>query len=366
MAPPYSHARTFEATRNIFPKSVSGSRVAEMVHLEASPELAPAMPVADRPIAMVDSTALLVVRDVLVRFKRFIAVDRVSFDLAAGDLLGLIGPNGAGKTTLLRSVAGLHPSDAGLIQILGRRLNRSDGDSMRDIGFTPDTPPLYEQLSVRDFLRFIGRGYDLSPRETDERIDFWLGKVWLSEKADQKISTLSRGMRQRVGIARTLLPNPHVILLDEPAAGLDPAGRVQFRELLNELRRQGKVVIVSSHILADMGEYCSHIGIMSHGKLMRFGTVREVSETGDATRSTYRIQLSKPISDIERRISNLADLERIQMTDHTLTLGYHAGEEHAAYLLRELIRLDIPVCGFREVEANLEQAYLNTGVRQVD
>lgn len=324
------------------------------------------VPASRPPIATVESSALLVVRDVLVRFKRFVAVGCVSFDLNAGDLLGLIGPNGAGKTTLLRAVAGLHPTDAGLIQILGRRLNRSSGESMRDIGFTPDTPPLYEQLSVRDFLRFIGRGYDLSPRETEERIDFWLAKVWLSEKADQKISALSRGMRQRVGIARTLLPNPHVILLDEPAAGLDPAGRVQFRELLNELRRQGKVVIVSSHILADMGEYCSHIGIMSHGKLVRFGTVREISETGDATRSRYRIRLSKPVIDMARRLSDLAEIEQIDLADHTITLGYHAGEEHAAHLLRELVRRDIPVCGFSEVEANLEQAYLNTGVKQVD
>lgn len=319
-----------------------------------------------QPIATIDSPALLVVRDVLVRFKRFVAVDRVSFELNAGDLLGMIGPNGAGKTTLLRAVAGLQPTDAGLIQILGKRLDRSSGESMRDIGFTPDTPPLYEQLTVRQFLQFIGRGYDLSPRESDERIDFWLGKVWLSEKADQKIAALSRGMRQRVGIARTLLPNPHVILLDEPAAGLDPAGRVQFRELLNELRRQGKVVIVSSHILADMGEYCSHIGIMSHGQLVRFGTVREVSDTGDATRSTYRIRLARPVSDLRRRLDNLADLELIEVADHALTLGYPAGEEHAADLLKQLIERDIPVSGFAVTAANLEEAYLKTGVKQVD
>lgn len=306
------------------------------------------------------------VRDLDVRFKRFVAVDRVSFDLHAGDLLGLIGPNGAGKTTLLRAVAGLQPADGGLIQILGKRLDRSDGDSMRDVGFTPDTPPLYEQLSVRQFLQFIGRGYDLSASKTDERIDFWLAKVWLTEKADQKISALSRGMRQRVGIARTLLPNPHVILLDEPAAGLDPAGRVQFRELLNELRRQGKVVIVSSHILADMGEYCSHIGIMSHGRLVRIGTVREVSQTGDATRSTYRVRLAKPVTDIHRRLGTLDEVDYVEVADHWLTLGYHAGEEHAAHLLGELIRLKIPVCAFAEVEANLEQAYLSAGVQQVD
>ena len=104
------------------------------------------------------------------------------------------------------------------------------------IGFTPDVPPVYEELTVRQFLRFVGKGYDLSAAETRERTDFWLEKVWLTDKADQKIKALSRGMKQRIGIARTLLPNPALVLLDEPAAGLDPAGRVQFRQLLVDLR----------------------------------------------------------------------------------------------------------------------------------
>jgi ABC-2 type transport system ATP-binding protein len=309
---------------------------------------------------------LLTVRDIRVTFKRFTAVDDVSFSLNAGDLLGLIGPNGAGKTTLLRAIAGLQPSDAGMVEIMGERLNRWSGESMRHVGFTPDTPPLYEQLTVRQFLSFIARGYDLSGSEVNERIDFWLEKVWLTEKADQKISALSRGMRQRVGIARTLLPNPHVILLDEPAAGLDPAGRVQFRELLNELRRQGKVVVVSSHILADMGEYCSHIGIVSHGKLIRFGTVREISQTGDPTRSTYRVVLAKPIADLKRRLELVESLTNLVEQDHHFSVSYDAGTDAAAALLRELIRLDVPVCGFNEVGGNLEEAYLATGVKQVD
>src|ERR1044072_4872725 len=123
--------------------------------------------------------------------------------------------------------------------------------------------------------------------EVEERIDFWLERVWLTEKADQKIKGLSRGMRQRVGIARTLMPNPAVVLLDEPAAGPDPAGRVQFRKLLCELREQGKALIVSSHILSDMEEYCTHIAIMGHGNLMKFGTVREIATGADTGRCRY-------------------------------------------------------------------------------
>ena len=159
----------------------------------------------------------------------------------------LIGPNGAGKTTLLRSIAELQRLSAGFIQVLGHDTAKSQSDAMAQPGFTPDTPAMYDGLSVREFLRFIAMGYGLDAADASERIDFWLEKVWLTEKAEQKTKNLSRGMRQRVGIARTLLPNPALVLLDEPTAGLDPAGRVQFRQLLCDLRDQGKALIISSY-----------------------------------------------------------------------------------------------------------------------
>src|SRR5213075_3172449 len=165
----------------------------------------------------------------------------------------------------------------GVVRVLGEIMTPSAEHLLSHIGFTPDTPALYEDLTVRDYLRFIAKGYELLGREADERIDFWLEKVWLTEKAGVKVKALSRGMRQRVGIARTLLPNPSLVLLDEPSAGLDPAGRVQFRRLLCELRDQGKALIVSSHILSDMEEYCTHIAIMGRGTLLRVGTVSEIA-----------------------------------------------------------------------------------------
>ncbi len=302
----------------------------------------------------------------MVRFGDFTAVNEVNFQLNAGDLLGLIGPNGAGKSTLLRAVAGLQETAAGVVEVLGERLNRWSPEAMRHIGFTPDVPPVYDNLTVGQFLSFVARGYDIAGHEIKERIDFWLDKVWLTDKRDQKLSGLSRGMKQRVGIARTLLPSPHLILLDEPASGLDPAGRVQFRELLNELRRQGKAVIVSSHLLADMGEYCSHIGIMSGGRMIRFGTVRDISETGTADRATYRIRLAKTVTDLQRILEPIAGLTDLVQADYTLTAQFSSGEESAANLLAALIRAGLPVCEFAEVKGNLEQVYLNTGVRQVD
>src|SRR5918999_60591 len=156
------------------------------------------------PVVAVDS--------VRVRFGALEAVRDVSFTLRPGDLLGLIGPNGAGKTTLLRALAGLQPIDAGAMRVLGQRLVPGAAEVLRHVGFTPDTPPFYEQLTVRQFPEFIGRGYGLDRAELRERIDFWLEKVWLAEKAEQKGKGVARGMRPRARVAGSLPANPAGLL----------------------------------------------------------------------------------------------------------------------------------------------------------
>ncbi len=303
---------------------------------------------------------------VWVRFGAFSAVQGVSLQLRGGDLLGLIGPNGAGKTTLLRALAGLQPTTLGVVHILGEALVPGVSAARARIGFTPDTPPMYEELTVRQFLRFIGKGYEIPPREAEERIGFWLEKVWLTEKVDVKIKDLSRGMRQRVGIARTLMPNPVVVLLDEPSAGLDPAGRVQFRELLVNLREQGKVLIVSSHILLDMAEYCTHIGIMSKGKLVRVGTVNEISQMGDGTRRRYTLVLARPFAGIDLTLADLGPITDVRLDTTKLTFEYGSSMDEAAELLAKLIERKVPVAAFTAEAPGLEEAYLRADVAQVD
>jgi ABC-2 type transport system ATP-binding protein len=314
---------------------------------------------------------LLALDRIRVRFGALLAVRDVSLQLRAGDLLGLIGPNGAGKTTLLRAAAGLQPVKAGQVWIAGRPIEpgmNGASECLRLVGFTPDTPPFYEQLTVRDFLRFIARGYDLSDREAEERIDFWLEKVWLAEKAGQKIAGLSRGMRQRIGIARTLLPNPAVVLLDEPAAGLDPGGRVQFRQLLCELREQGKALIVSSHILSDMAEYCTHIGIMAGGSMVRYGTVAQIAG-GDAHatgRCRYTAVLARPVAGLEAALAGVPEVTAVQAERERVVFEYAADKTSAAALLADLIARGVPVASFAPNTPGLEEAYLRTGIGQVD
>jgi len=310
---------------------------------------------------------LVALEQVRVEFGPLAAVRDVSFVLRPGNLLGLIGPNGAGKTTLLRAMVGIQPVTSGSVRILGTDLATADEQVLRHIGFTPDTPTFYENLTVSDFLHFVAMAYNLDRAEADERIGFWLEKVWLAEKRTQRIKALSRGMRQRVGLARTLLTNPAVIVLDEPAAGLDPAGRVQFRQLLCDLREQGKALIVSSHILADMEEYCTHIGIMAKGEMVKFGTVSEVAaHEGANGRCRYTLILARAVPQLQKSLEEIEGISAIQAERDRASFEYVSERDAAAALLAMLVGKQMPVASFVPHAPGLEQAYLRIGIEQVD
>ena len=313
------------------------------------------------------SDALLSIENLRVQFGRFLAVDDVSLELHGGQLLGMIGPNGAGKTTTLRSAAGLQPITTGRIRVLGRDVFREPEFVGHHIGFTADNPALYDNITVEQHLGFIARCYGLSTELSEQRIDHWLETLWLGDRKTSKIASLSRGMKQRLGVARTLIPNPNVVLLDEPAAGLDPAGRVQFRLMLASLRDQGKALIVSSHILADLEEYCTHIAIMGHGKILKIGTAAQVAGHLDASIANYRVVLAHRLGDLPLRKSLVPEavIEGGE-SDEILTVQYAPGREAAAALLKKLVAAGFPIAEFRVLAPDLEQAYLRTGIRQVD
>ncbi|MFH1748003.1 MAG: ABC transporter ATP-binding protein [Planctomycetota bacterium] len=309
---------------------------------------------------------LLSLANVRVQYGHFLAVDGLSFELRGGDLLGMIGPNGAGKTTTLRAAAGLQAISTGEVRILGQDVFSRPTLIGQHLGFTPDTPALYEALTIEQYLKFIAGCYGLESSLTNERIDYWLERMWLTEKRAAKISSLSRGMKQRLAVARTLLPDPHVVLLDEPAAGLDPAGRVQFRRMLAGLRDQGKAIIVSSHILADLAEYCTHIAIIERGRLLNFGTVDQVAGAASHEHCNYRIVLAQRPSDLAVRLDAIDGLRGVQVDGDVITLEYERDKAAAARLLAQLLAIGLPVAEFRPLEPDLEQAYLRSGIGQVD
>jgi ABC-2 type transport system ATP-binding protein len=300
-----------------------------------------------------------------VEFGPLVAVRDVTFSLRSGDLLGLVGPNGAGKTTLLRALCGLQSVSLGRVRIMGRDLLEDRELFRAQIGFAPDVPAVYEELTVDDFLDFITRSYRQSAARRAELIDFWLERLWLTEKRTARIATLSRGMRQRLTIARTLVADPSVILLDEPAGGLDPAGRIQFRRLLASLRDQGKALIVSSHILADLHEYCTHIAIMEHGSFLQFGSVAAVTGRDDG-RCGFRMHLTRPTLAVHEALAGIDGVSHVEVSDREVSFEYFRDDERAAELLRRLVHAGLPILSFAPVRPDLEDAYLRSGVRQVD
>lgn len=312
------------------------------------------------------STTILDAVNVRVEYGNFTALTGLNLRLEGGNLLGFIGPNGAGKTTTLKAVAGLVQLAAGKVTVLGEPVEPGNTQALARIGFAPDTPPVYEELKVVDFLRFIGLAYGLRGSTINEKIDFWLDQLWLTEKRNSKIKELSRGMRQRLTVARTLLPDPSLILLDEPAAGLDPAGRVQFRKMLGSLRDQGRALVVSSHILADLHEYCTHIAIMEGGRMRQFGTVAQVVGGNENNRCLYDVLLAFPTPDAARALSEIPDISLVQIHGRQISFEFEHDDARAAQLLRALLDKGLPIARFAPVEHDLEQAYLRTGIKQVD
>jgi ABC-2 type transport system ATP-binding protein len=310
-------------------------------------------------------SVLLDVQMVRVEFGTLVAVRDVSFALSAGDLMGLIGPNGAGKTTLMRAIGGLMAPTCGRSYVMGHDVINNTNHVRRQVAFAPDSPPAYEDLTVDDFLLFIARSYGLSWETAAERMDYWLEQLWLTDKRQQKIGSLSRGMKQRVTIARTLIPNPNVILLDEPSSGLDPAGRIQLRQVIASLRDQGKAVIVSSHILADLEEYCTHIAIIEHGSLLRFGSVQSLSGR-QANRHRLRMVLHDGSGDWGERLLLVPSVSDVVHKGDTYVFEYDDGKAAAAMLLRQLVNDNWPIAEFAPLPESLEETYLKAGVKQVD
>ncbi len=217
-------------------------------------------------------------RGLTKQFDRHIAVNDIDLQVAAGEVCGLIGPNGAGKTTLLRMLAAAEEPTTGEIYINGDRLQRDRSHPIlkQRIGFLPDDFPLYDDLTVWDYLDYFARLYNLQQSRRRSQINSVLELVQLTNKRNSSISTLSRGMKQRLSLARTIIHEPLLLLLDEPVSGLDPIARMQFREIIKLLQQVGMTVVISSHVLSDLAELCTWVGIMELGYLVESAPLQEL------------------------------------------------------------------------------------------
>ena len=210
------------------------------------------------------------------RYGDLTALDALDLELVPGDVFGFIGPNGAGKSTTMKIVAGLLAPTAGQAFVMGKSVDGHGDFVRRSVGYMPDAFGVYEDLTVREYLEFFASAYKLPRRDRKRVVGEVLELTDLSYKEHAQVDGLSRGMQQRLGLARVLVHDPPVLLLDEPASGLDPRARIEIRELLRELQRLGKTILVSSHILSELGEFCNKLGIIERGRLAVTGTVAEL------------------------------------------------------------------------------------------
>jgi ABC-2 type transport system ATP-binding protein len=300
------------------------------------------------------------------QFDRQVAVHDVDLEIDVGEVYGLIGPNGAGKTTLIRMLATAEEPTLGEIYVNGDRLQRNQGSATvkRHIGYLPDDFPLYDDLTVWDYLDYFARLYRLREPRRSQRLREVLELVQLSHKRNSQIATLSRGMKQRLSLARTIIHEPLVLLLDEPVSGLDPIARMQFREIIKVLQEAKMTILISSHVLSDLAELCTSVGIMELGYLVESTSL----ETLYSRLSRQQIILStlQNIDVLQAELKNYPHVENIEILPNgqRLKVDFSGNAEESADLLRSLIEAGIPLTEFQPTQEDLETIFLKLGHQQ--
>ncbi|MEG4056282.1 MULTISPECIES: ABC transporter ATP-binding protein [Microcoleus] len=306
-------------------------------------------------------------RGLTKQFDRHIAVNDIDLQVAAGEVCGLIGPNGAGKTTLLRMLAAAEEPTIGEIYINGDRLlrDRSHPILKQRIGFLPDDFPLYDDLTVWDYLDYFARLYNLQQPRRRERINSVLELVQLTNKRNSLISTLSRGMKQRLSLGRTIIHEPLLLLLDEPVSGLDPIARMQFREIIKVLQEAGMTVVISSHVLSDLAELCTWVGIMELGYLVESAPLQELYKRL-SRQQIFMSVLGNKLEALTSALKNFPWVENWAIIPETqqVCVDFSGSPEDAANLLRELVAANIPLTEFHCTQEDLETIFLKMGHQQ--
>lgn len=305
------------------------------------------------------------------QFDDSIAVDRVNLTVNAGEIYGLIGPNGAGKTTLIRMLATAEEPTAGTISICDRplSLDRPDPEIQRQLGFLPDDFPLYDDLNVVDYLEYFSQLYYLDEPALTQRINEVLELVSLENKRTSSIGTLSRGMKQRLSLARTIIYRPTLLLLDEPVSGLDPIARVEYRETIKTLQREGMTIFISSHILSDLEDFCTSIGIMERGRLVESSQLQALYDRERDDREIIIGTLAKAenlqqVLQASSLVGNCEILPPSNSKSEKICFHFTGTDEEAAQLLRSLVEQGFPITEFSPVRENLEEIFLKLGYRQ--
>jgi len=304
---------------------------------------------------------IIEIKELSKRFGKRLAVDNISFDIESGEIFGLVGPNGAGKTTTMRMLVTLLKPDKGEIFVAGRSIRKFPNEARRVIGFMPDSFGVYGDMTVQEYLDFFGACFKIPPNQRIHLINDLLDLVDLTHRRDDMVDTLSRGLKQRLGLARVLIHDPDILVLDEPASGLDPRARVEIRELLLEVARLGKTIIFSSHILADVGELCTRVGIIEDGKLAAIGALEQLNERLMPHRQ-IRIGLMDRKEEAQAALQTMTGVSAVRLLDNlsraSLEVDFIGDDQAIHQLLAKLLELGFSVIHFSEETSNLEEIFM--------
>jgi ABC-2 type transport system ATP-binding protein len=307
---------------------------------------------------------LIAVEKLTKTYGKRTALDSVSFEVPKREIFGFVGPNGAGKTTTLRILAALLEPTDGKAFIDGADVTKDRYKVHNRVGYMPDFFGVYDQLTVAEYLDFYAACYRQPKQRRKKIVEDLLALVGLSEIASQPVDTLSRGLKQRACLARALVHDPVVLLLDEPASGLDPRARVDMREILKELQGMGKTIIISSHILPELTELCTMIGIIDHGQMRATGSVAEVITRLTSGRR-LRIKVVGEKEDAAAILRPLPSIRHLEVEDGAIQAEFDGDEATAADILATLTRSGIRVSSFSHVDGGLEDAFLKATSEEV-
>lgn len=300
---------------------------------------------------------MIQIQNLRKRYGKMEALKGLTLEIEKGTVFGFVGPNGAGKSTTMSILATLLEPTSGQAYVGGYEVTRYPKEVRKLIGYMPDFFGVYDNLTAEEYLDFYGANYDIPAVERKQIIPQLLELVNLTHKRDAYVDSLSRGMKQRLGLARSLVHNPEVLILDEPASGLDPRARIELREILKELRDMGKTIIISSHILPELAEMCDVIGIVEEGNLVSFGRVEEIYAKMQEQR-VLRIRLLDQVEEAMTRLREMPVVTSVTREGNWIVAGFSGNDEQQVELLRELTAAGFPVAAFNEAVGDLEEIFL--------
>lgn len=300
---------------------------------------------------------MLEIKDLYKNYGHFTALNGLNLELKKGELFGFVGPNGAGKTTTMRIVAGLLKPDQGEVLVDGISIKK-DMQKIKDkIGYMPDFFGVYDNLKTIEYMEFYASIYGMTSKQSKNMIHKLLELVNLEDQAENYVDGLSRGMKQRLCLARCLIHDPELLILDEPASGLDPRARFEMKDILKELNRQGKTIIISSHILPELSQMCSTIGIIQKGSMVLKGTVKEIMNQMN-TSNPITIQVLEGQDKILTILKQNPLVENIAIKGNNFSVGFKGEKGEEAKLLTSLVENGIHISAFGRQEGSLENLFI--------